>query len=174
MGYGNSVLNHPVPRELLSSIGDVTVSFALLENAVQALAGSLIYEHQRVGQIVTTELSFRNLRALTISLYLERHGNDADLGDLRSLMRDASRLEAERNRIVHSIWGAGDSADSIHRIKATAKEKAGLRFESKRYTAAELQQVADEIKLLAGHVQGYWLRLMQSGKAINNPTAKLW
>jgi hypothetical protein len=61
------VLQHPVPEDHLKAIGDITVSFALLESHIQNLIGSLIYEHQRIGQIITAELSFKNLRALLIS-----------------------------------------------------------------------------------------------------------
>jgi hypothetical protein len=75
---GEMALQHPVPVQLLARIGDITVSFALLESTIQTLAGSQLQEHQRIGQIITAELSFRNLRALVTSLYRERHGEDAD------------------------------------------------------------------------------------------------
>jgi hypothetical protein len=39
-------MQHPVPPEVLMGIGDIVVSFALLENAVEALIGSLILEHR--------------------------------------------------------------------------------------------------------------------------------
>jgi hypothetical protein len=41
-------MQHPVPPEVLMGIGDIVVSFALLENAVEALIGSLILEHRWV------------------------------------------------------------------------------------------------------------------------------
>jgi hypothetical protein len=85
-------LKHPVPDSLLAGIGDVTVSFALLESEIQTLAGSQIQDNQRLSQIITAELSFQNLRALTMSLYRERHGEDADYEELRDLMRRAEKL----------------------------------------------------------------------------------
>ena len=95
----------------------MTVSFALLVLEIQSLIGSLIKEHQRIGQIITAELSFRNLRALLVSLYLERHGEDDDFTGLRDLMKSAAQMEGKRNQITHSIWGAGKDADTITRIK---------------------------------------------------------
>jgi hypothetical protein len=44
-------MQHPVPPEVLTGIGDIVVSFALLENAVEALIGSLILEHRGVDAI---------------------------------------------------------------------------------------------------------------------------
>lgn len=167
-------IQHPVPERLLVHIGDIAVSFALLENGIQMLIGSLIAEHQRIGQIITAELAFRSLRALAISLYKERHGEDSDFTALRELMRRAAELEDTRNQITHSLWGAGITADTITRIKTTAKEKHGIRFHFEQVGEADLAKVAHEMKLLAGEIQGFWIKLLESGKAVNNPTRKLW
>ena len=152
----------------------MSVSFALLESIIQALVGSLIKEHQRVGQIITAELSFRNIRALLISLYLERHGEDDDYEELRELMKRAAQLEEKRNQITHSIWGAGSDADTISRIKTTAKEKHGIKFHFESVNAEDLEKVAIEIKQLAADIQTFHIKLLGNGKAINNPFDKLW
>jgi hypothetical protein len=160
------MLKHPVPNALLARIGDITVSFALLESQIQTLAASQLHESQRVGQIITAELSFRNLRALTVSLYRERHGEDSDFEELGALMRRAARLEELRNQITHSIWGAGGStAQAITRIKMTAKEKQGLRFDFESVTAEDLGSVAEQMQRLGGDVQDFWIRLVEAGKA---------
>ena len=168
------MMQHPVPEKLLARIGDVTVSFALLESVIQTFVGSLIAEHQRVGQIITVEVSFRNLRALAMSLYKERHGEDADYEALKTLMRRASQLEDKRNQITHSVWGAGRTIDTITRVKATAKEKKGLHFEFESLGENELVQIASDLKQLAQDVQQFWILLLKAGKAINNPTQKFW
>ena len=168
------MLRHPVPESLLAPIGDVTVSFALLETTIQSLLGSLIREHQRVGQIVTSYLSFARLRAAVVSLYRDRHGADRDFTTLRELMRRAADIEVERNRITHSIWAAGHTSASITRIKITCPEKRGFTVQSDDYNHARLQQFADSIKVLAGEVMQYQIELVQRGKAINNPGHKQW
>jgi len=126
-------LEHPVPQRLLIHIGDIVVSFALLTSTIQILIGSLIREHQRIGRIITAELSFRNLRALAISLYKERHGEDADFTTLRELMNRADDLESKRNTVVHSTWAAGDMVDTTTRLKTTAKQKARTQFRLRGY-----------------------------------------
>jgi hypothetical protein len=83
----------------------------------------LIAEHQRIGQINTAESPFKNHRGLTISLYLERNGEDTDYLTLRTFMKKAATLEGRRNQITHSHWAAGKDPQSITRIKTTAKEK---------------------------------------------------
>ena len=124
------VIHHPVPPKLLVHFGDIMVSFAVLENTLQALIWSLVREHQRIGQIITAEVAFKNLRALAISLYKARQDEDADFGTLKDLMKRAAEAEAKRNQLTHSLWGAGDSADTITRIKTTAREKRGIHFDS--------------------------------------------
>jgi hypothetical protein len=169
------MLQHPVPDSLLARIGDMTVSFALLEYEIQTLAGSQIQDDQRITQTITAELSFKQLRALTTSLYRERHGEDADFETRRSLMKRAADLEANRNRITHSIWAAGERPDTVTRIKTTAKEKHGRRVDF-QYEVSEqdLRDVADNIKRLAKEVQRFWIDLIEARKAINDPNVRLW
>jgi len=165
------MLQHPVPDQHLKSIGDITVSFALLESQIQSLIGSMLNEKQRIGQIITAELSFKNLRALMVSLFIERHGTEnVDFAKLKDLMTRSGQVEDKRNQITHSIWGAGKDPDTITRIKATAKEKHGILFQFEDVSADYLSQFATEIKGLAEEIQRYWISLMEKGKAINNHT----
>lgn len=98
------MFQHSVPDQHLKSIGDITVSFALLESQVQVLTWSMLNEKQRIGQIITAELSFKNLRALMVSLFIEKHGTeDVHFTKLKELMLRASQVEAKRNQTTHSI-----------------------------------------------------------------------
>ena len=124
-----SPMQHPVPKELLVHIGDMTVSFAMLELYLQELMRILLGdESPRIGYIVSSHLSFRNLRAVAISLYKERYGEDGAYSELADLLREAGKLEDERNLITHSIWGFGDDVASIKRIKITAHQNGDSNF----------------------------------------------
>lgn len=158
------MLQHPVPPALLVHIGDITVSFALLENTLQSLAWFLLNDHQRIGQIITAELSFKNLRALIISLYLERSGRNEDFDVLRKLMSRAKKIEDERNLITHSIWGAGSAANKIVRIKTTAKESSGIKFHFLEMDDNELRAIADEIKSLSEEISDFRFFLAENSK----------
>lgn len=165
---------HAVPNSILVHIGDITVSFAMLESVIQSFIGSLIAEHQRVGQIITAELSFRSLRALAISLYKERHGEDDDFLVLQKAMRRAADLEEKRNQITHSVWAAGPNKNTVTRIKTTAKEKKGINLSFERVDEKILSSVAIEMKVLSSTIFIFHIHLIYSGKAINSPLKKFW
>ena len=174
MSEKERMMRHIVPASILKQIGDVTVSFAMLESAIQTLIGSLIAEHQRIGQIITAELSFRNLRALLASLYIERHGTDDDFETLRSFNSRAAELEGKRNQIIHSIWATGNAPETVTRIKTTAKEKRGIDFDFQQMDVAAFKTVADDMKKLASEYHRLMFSLLESGNAINNPIEKQW
>lgn len=54
---------HPVPKHLLTPIGDMTVSFAALELHMQAVLIFLVDQTARIGHILASQLSFTRLRA---------------------------------------------------------------------------------------------------------------
>jgi len=152
-------LQHPVPQNLLVHIGDITVSFALLESEIESLVGNLISHDQRTGQTITAELSFRNLRALLVSLYLHRYGKDSNYEQFRELIMRLENIEVKRNVITHSRWAAGGTADTISRIKTTAKEKHGFKFDFETMSENQFVDIATEIKVLASDVQVFALML---------------
>lgn len=160
-------LKHPVPSKHLEKIGDITVSFVLLESMIQFFIWSLIGQPQRIGQIITAELSFKNSRAILISLYKERYGEDSDFKIARELMRRAGKIEEKRNQITHSVWAAGKDANSITRCKTTAKEKCGLRFKFENVTADDLTKIADDTKKLALEIQDFTIALIEQKKIEN-------
>ena len=170
----NKTLNHPVPPELLVHIGDMTVSFALLELQMQSFMGSLIREHQRVGQILSSYLAFSNLRAAIISLFLERHGQGEDFSRLKAIIAEAGKLEEERNRITHSVWAAGETSKSITRLKFTARESRGFQAVSEQYDADRLSAFAAEVRTLAWTLLQFQVELVNRGKLVNNPIARSW
>jgi hypothetical protein len=161
------MLQHPVPEEHLRHIGDMTVSFSLLESVVQQLTGYLVSEQQRIGQIVTAELSFRSLRALAVSLYLERYGEDARYSTLSELMKRAATLEDRRNQIIHSVWaikGRDREPNTVTRMKRTAKIQRGLRFQSEDFRPDDIADVASDMKKLAQDILDFSTRLLLEGK----------
>jgi hypothetical protein len=160
-------LQHPVPNDHLKHIGDITVSFAALESVLQGFAQSLLGASGRLGQIVTAELSFKRLRALTASLYLERQGEDEDYDAFRELLRRAADVEQVRNQITHSTWAAGDDSTSITRIKTTAKERHGIRFHFENVTSDQLAEFALSIRVLAEDILRFLISLLGPGKASN-------
>lgn len=139
----------------------MTVSFAMLESQIQSLLGLLLYQPQRVGQIVSTYLSFSNLRAAVVTLYAQRFGENAGFITVRSLIARAGKIEEERNRLTHSAWGAGDTAESITRIKITCRERHGFQLASEQYDDEKLRAFVVQIKILADEIGQFYVSLMQ-------------
>jgi len=154
----------------LEKIGDITVSFALLENEIKFFIWSLLGSNQSIGQIITAELSFKKLRAVLISLYKEKYGENDIYKKMRDLMNRAGKIEEKRNQITHSLWGTGidlrtgkgtgKDIDIVTRFKTTAKEKFGLRSKFEDVTVSDLSKIADDIKKLAGEIQDFSLAIV--------------
>lgn len=161
------MLRHAVSDEHLKHIGDITVSFSLLELIIQLFIGSLISDQQQIGKIITSELSFRNLRSLLISLYLERFGKDNDFDALQNLMKESGKVEDRRNQLIHSTWGASYGESSITRFKNTSKEKQGYKYVIEELSAAELESFTKEIKTLSNNIHKFHEYLIDKGKAYN-------
>ncbi len=160
-------LQHAVPKELLVYIGDMTVSFALLESGLKTLAESLLGAGQRLGQIVTAELFFKALRALAESLYLHRNGEDQHYPVVRDLLRRANELEQRRNVFTHSVWGAGEGTVSVQRFKTTARERHGVKHQSEEVTVDDFASLVLSIQELAYDIQRFHFELIGHGKATN-------
>ncbi len=168
-------LKHPVNEPLLTQIGDMTVSFALLEDEFKSLVQSLIHEHQRATQIITSSLrGFEQTYSLLLSLYRERYGEDDDYQLLKGFVDSASKLEEERDRITHSTWNAGEDADTAMRIKMTTRRKEGIKVQFDSYTVERMKDFNRCIRELAYDVRSFRIRLIKAGKLINNPIQKQW
>ena len=111
----------PVPPEHLRAIGQVTVNFAMLESAISSFVWGMINTDQMLGQMITAELSFRNLVGLLSSIYKHRINDEERITELERLLNRALYAEEQRNIIAHSSWGVGDKAETITRFKTDRK-----------------------------------------------------
>jgi len=144
---------HSVSDEYLKQIGDMTVSFAILEKMIVIAAGMLCQNCQEVVQIAAAQLSFRNLRVFLASIYIERFGQDANFPALRKLMKRAELLEDRRNQVTHSLWFSGHDHDTIWRSKHIASKNKGLKHHMEAYTLKDLASFVKEINILAYDIE---------------------
>lgn len=149
----------PLSDEHLRSIGKITAYFAKLELLVSFCIWSLIEGEQRLGQIVTAELSFSGKVALLSSLYRYRVNSPERLTELEELLDRVSQAEEKRNAMIHSFWGAGRTKETITRIKTTAKRSKGLKFHFQEMKVQELDEVADFIAGVAYDVETFAIRM---------------
>jgi hypothetical protein len=117
---------------------------------------------ERLGQIVTAELSFNQKVNLLCSLHKEKVGNNEQFEVLSQTLKDAVHVEEKRNSIVHSLWAYladDDNDEDLSRIKTTAKRK-GLKQEIEKVTLGKLADIADEIAKVSFTLQISVLRFM--------------
>lgn len=150
------MIQHPVPKEHLTAIGDIAVSFALLESSLKFFVWELISKDQMIGQIITAEIPFKGIRSLTISLFLHKFGKNQNYLKLNKLMKDASDLEQKRNQIIHCQWGAGKDKEHITRIKTSAKERTGLKHEFETISITDLNDISFGLKQIAEQITRFW------------------
>lgn len=166
-------MKHDMSPQVLAKIGDITVSFAMLEAEIRSVVASFLQTDRQVAQIITAELSFKNLRALAISLYKQRYGEDVDFAALRGFMNRAARLEEVRNQVTHSEWVGGDASHKAVRRKTTAKESRGIHFQFREMSETELAAIASDLRALAEELFDFEIHVLQQPKATAVPVVPI-
>lgn len=111
-----------IDRSFLEPIGELTVNFAMLEQAVAHGIWHLVSDDQYLGTILTSELSFRRKVETLSCLHLYRYPG-ADPSVFKALAAKLYQLEEKRNTFIHSYWGRDPKSSEIARMKTTAKAK---------------------------------------------------
>jgi len=124
------------PELLPSAIGNVSITFAELEDKLAESIALLLSTRRETAALVTAEQSFKNKVHLLASLVRQlapstsfncgQHDPNDVFSELAAL---CFTVEEKRNRILHSSWKA-DSNDPTRaqRKKTTAKARIGLRI----------------------------------------------
>ncbi|MDQ1636829.1 MAG: hypothetical protein QOF62_168 [Pyrinomonadaceae bacterium] len=154
---GKMTSSASLKKDHLQAIGLITVNFAMLEMTIAGGLWLLLGSEQKKGQIITAELSFKNLVALFSSLYRDSTDDSNKLEELESLIKRIMRAEEKRNIISHSLWAIGDSHATITRIKTTAKISKGLKHTFEQFTVADLEEIADEMSDTAADFQTFYM-----------------
>jgi hypothetical protein len=169
------VIRHGVSDQWLGYIGDMTVSFAVLESFMQHLFGSLVYEGENdinfeAGDMIAAEYSSKKLRAVLVSVYRIRHGEDSDYKILRRLIVRAAKVDQERNQITHSVWGMDPTNLSvIIRLKRISRETRGYDIQREEYDAKKFEDFIEQIMTLCRDFMFLELHLGESSKIASRP-----
>jgi hypothetical protein len=161
------MLQHPVPDKLLTRIGDVTVSFALLEGIIHTLIGYLVGGSQHLGIVLLNYVAFRNLPAAAKAVYKVRYGEDANYSELETLMSGLDSINTRRNAITHSTWGAGNGPNSISRIKSKVHINRGLEFDFEQMAESNFKDFTNDMLTLADEIQLFYIKLLEKESGVN-------
>jgi hypothetical protein len=129
----------------LQAIGRICINFSHLESIVESFTWDLIGPDQRLGQILTTERSFRQVRELASCIWLEKFPDPEMRKSFADLLNRIGEIEARRNQIIHSTWYPGESRETITRVKVTAKMNKGYHLVAEQMSVEALNQFAEEI-----------------------------
>jgi len=155
-----------IPLTLLEPIGSVTVNFAMLEGNLESFIWDLIGQDTRLGQIITAQLSFRQLIDLFGSLYCFRVRSLKFIAKYEAITKLLRQAEEKRNKIIHSQWAAGDTPESSTRIKTRARGSKGLAFTFEHTAKADILKIADFLAELSYKVQQLMIEYISSGQKL--------
>lgn len=143
--------------EFFLALGEVTATFATLEQWLKLLAGLLISrDDQELGQIVTAQLPFRGLIDLVSSLALYRYGDGPRRREIEAILSAAGQVEQRRNQVTHSDWGPGRTPGKRIRVKQTARKGKGLFLALEDMSAADIRGIASDADVAGLAVAKMW------------------
>ena len=151
-----------LPENLHRELGRVTAEFAALEDELHYVIWTLLSWDQTLGQLVTAELSFKQLVALASSLFGYRSRNREDVNALESVLTRVAAVEARRNTLVHSRWLDANGPTAAIRWKRTARRKQGLRHQFEETPIADIQALADDIAAVKNDLYAFVTRVAKA------------
>jgi hypothetical protein len=134
--------NLTVSSVILREIGRIAVLQAHIEQSLAVVVMNLADVPEATGHGLTKAMSFRTIVEVVKSLTAVRlPSDDPDAAHLVKVLKDASALAEERNKIVHSMWAFGaDFGPST----ATRTKVGHSSTEATAVTLTELQTLAEE------------------------------
>ncbi|MEP6890380.1 MAG: hypothetical protein ABI955_06760 [Nitrospirota bacterium] len=125
----------------MARIGEVIVHFQRIEEAISQCIAAMVSRERPIGEIVTSELSFRAKVNVFGALFLHRSRLANLPSDVSELIGRLYTAEQRRNVIVHSCWGAIITSlllSSDKRLRAKAKK--GLHKVTEEIEPEELEE----------------------------------
>lgn len=152
-------------NEIYNRIGLICANFEYLDLLLSAIIGRIISEDTKIGAIITSEMSFKNLINAFSSLTLYKFESDLEFKEkIDNLVKRLNNAEEKRNQIVHSTYAYNNS--SIKRIKISARQKNGLKIYSDEISENSLDEINNIIVGLTKEIRELYFELFK-GETIN-------
>jgi len=129
-----------IKDDILILIGKVIVKFQRLEMTIGDFISTLLNFNSSFGNILTNDLSFKNLLSLLGTLHYEIIENSTEI---EILLKEARKAEELRNQIVHSIWLYGQTGAT--RWKKSNNNGKGKKVIFEEFSVGELEKIVDWI-----------------------------
>jgi hypothetical protein len=146
------------PDEFNAVIGRICINFSALEETLSKCIIKILGQSSDVGNILTSELSFRNKVGLFFSLYFKLRDKfdfnefeNFELEYFKLLIKALNKAEDLRNQVIHSSFAIDRSGanSKIFRSKITSKQKTGLKIINEETNVIKLFNIADYMVYVA-------------------------
>ena len=144
------ILRHPfkLPKTYYTAIGEITYKWALVEFYIHDMARHFLGIGKKEGRVVLYKTGAREKITVLKTANLGWVSDKASRDHIKSIAKEAYRLNDRRNEIAHGVWGCPEGKpNKLHLLYVTeGKERILPTAEPK--TSKDLQAIADEIDTL--------------------------
>lgn len=110
---------------------------------LQAFVSKLISDDPKIGVIVSSEMSFKNLLNAFGALAKYQYPNQEIHRRINDLIKRLNEAEENRNRIVHSCYIRGEDGD--RRMKHSARHKKGLVVDEEKIDLTKYEVIVRQM-----------------------------
>jgi hypothetical protein len=125
----------------MSSFGECIVWFQHIEHTLCTCISALAGMTEEIGQIVTSEMSFRVRVTIYSALAQNLAGQDALPEDLAELVKRLRWAEEERNRLVHSVWDLCEENPGTLRREKNALRKNKFKADVENFHPEDFEEL---------------------------------
>ena len=140
-------------NEGLSRLGESIVHFQRIEEVLSLCIIAMLGRDRTLGEIVTSELSFRAKVGVYSALFLYRSRLPKLPEDVSEVLGRVRAAEQRRNTIVHSLWDASVKDPTMIKREKRSCGKSGLSKVLEHIHPSELE---DDIKDFENVAEDLW------------------
>jgi hypothetical protein len=142
--WSTHAINSAISPRFLQLYASIMMQQAVIDHELQMCTALLLkLDYERV-QILTAELSNRQLVALVSSSMLKFNDRSSDrFKEFKYALERLDEFSALRNDLAHSIWmhsPDGIGKPGAKRMKVTSKRKFGYKILEEEYSEEELEK----------------------------------
>lgn len=127
----------------MSYLAKSIIWFQYIENTLCTCISALSGMDENVGEIVTSEMSFRAKVSILSALSTFRSQADDPHEDIKDLIKRIRWAEQERNRLVHSMWDLNEDKPGTIVREKTAIRKGKHKIAQEDFSPEDLQDLKD-------------------------------
>jgi hypothetical protein len=129
-----------IEPELRSRLGQIVINWAVIEEWLGHLLGTLINSDLSAVHVLTNEMGAGTVIQAIKTILSIFEPKQPDLKILRELVEEADELRLERNNLVHGVWDPTNCEPGTCLVQTTGWKRAEI-IRGGLVTTAELDQL---------------------------------